>query len=314
MPELPEVETIRLQLHPHLRGQHIVDVGTHPSHRFSSALRSLNHTICDIKRKGKYLIVPLASRRTAHDTAQQHDTARHTHDTARHITSRTIHDTARHITSRTTHNISRPSSELIIHLGMTGRLAVSHQPDMAHPHLRAWWLLKNGRTFTFHDVRRFGRVYMVQPGNYSAIHTLNHLGPEPFSSEFTGTSLWQVLRTSRRQLKTQLLSQRPVAGIGNIYADEALWLARIKPTIRQLSLERSNRLASAIKDTLASGLRNQGTTLRDYVTVEGRLGENQYHLECYGRHGNACSRCGELLLRLVVDARGTTWCPKCQSR
>lgn len=287
MPELPEVETIRLQLRSHLRGQHIVDIDTHPSHRFSSALRSLNHTICDIKRKGKYLIVPLAGSQPA--TTPQPATKQ----------------------PATT---PQPSSELIIHLGMTGRLAVSQHPDMAHPHLRAWWLLKNGHTLTFHDVRRFGRMYVVQPGSYSTIHTLNHLGPEPFSSEFTGTSLWQALRTSRRQLKTQLLSQKPVAGIGNIYADEALWLASIKPTVRQLSLKRANRLASAIKDTLALGLRNKGTTLRNYVTVEGHLGENQHHLKCYGRHGSACSRCGELLLRLVVDARGTTWCPKCQSR
>ena len=124
--------------------------------------------------------------------------------------------------------------ELVVHLGMTGRLAVTAIADLDHPHLRAWWRLDDGSVFTFHDIRRFGRVRVVAAGCYDTMATLSRLGPEPFSAQFTGESLWQSVRTSRRCLKTQLLSQRPVAGVGNIYADEALWLAGINPAARRL--------------------------------------------------------------------------------
>ena len=204
--------------------------------------------------------------------------------------------------------------ELVVHLGMTGRLAVAATADLDHPHLRAWWRLDDGSVFTFHDTRRFGRVRVVAAGCYDTIAALSRLGPEPFSAQFTGESLWQAVRMSRRCLKTQLLSQRPVAGVGNIYADEALWLAGINPAVRRLSRPRAEDLAETIRAALASGLRNGGTTLRDYVTVDGGYGRNQHHLCCYGRSGEPCERCGTELRRRVIDARGTTWCPICQRR
>ena len=127
---------------------------------------------------------------------------------------------------------SESGCELVIHLGMTGRLSVSPAVDLAHPHLRAWWRLDDDDALTLHDVRRFGRVHVVSAGRYETIATLNRLGPEPFSEQFTGEGLWRALRASRRCIKTQLLSQRPVAGVGNIYADEALWLAGVNPATR----------------------------------------------------------------------------------
>ena len=209
---------------------------------------------------------------------------------------------------------SRRATEMIVHLGMTGRLTTGHDVDAAHPHLRAWWRLGDGTVLAFHDIRRFGRIHVVEAGCYDTIATLSRIGPEPFEESFGGESLWRSLRASRRCIKTQLLSQRPVAGVGNIYADEALWLAGVNPAVRRLSKPRCDRLVQAIRAALSSGLRHGGTTLRDYVSVNGETGDNQHHLRCYGRSGEPCERCGAELRRRVIDARGTTWCPICQAR
>lgn len=205
--------------------------------------------------------------------------------------------------------------ELVVHLGMTGRLTVdTRHGDDPHPHLRAWWRFDDGRRLTFHDTRRFGRIHHVVTGDHTAIPTLADLGPEPFDDAFDGRALAGAVRRSTRHLKTQLLSQRPVAGVGNIYADEALWLAGINPAVRRLSRERADRLVEAIRTALASGLEHGGTTLRDYVDSDGHTGANQHRLHCYGRAGEPCERCGSTLRRRVLDARTTTWCPACQAR
>lgn len=206
--------------------------------------------------------------------------------------------------------------ELIVHLGMTGRLAVREPTPEAleHPHLRAWWDLDCGQRLTFHDIRRFGRIFCVARGDYSAIPTLAALGPEPWDPAFTGRSLAAFVKRSDRHVKTLLLSQRPVAGIGNIYADEAFWLARINPATRSLSRPRADRLVEAIREALDSGIKYGGTTLRDYVDPGGNTGSNQHELHCYGRSGEPCDRCGTVMARRVIDARSTTWCPTCQPR
>ena len=267
MPELPEVETIRVQLEPRLRGRTVLDAGSHASAKFTPAVEAAGAGIGPVRRRGKYLIVGLDDGR-----------------------------------------------ELIVHLGMTGRLAVEPDPDLRHPHLRAWWRLDDGAVLTFHDIRRFGRLHVVEAGCYRTVPTLHQLGPEPFSDQFTAESLWRALGASTRRVKTQLLSQRPVAGVGNIYADEALWLASVNPAARTVSRARAAALAEAIRTALASGLKHGGTTLRDYVTPEGGSGSNQHHLHCYGQAGRPCPRCGAELHRRIVDARGTTWCPRCQRR
>jgi len=201
--------------------------------------------------------------------------------------------------------------ELVVHLGMTGSLRVT-SPDDVDRYTRAWWDLSDGRRLVFRDVRRFGRIAVVDRGRYTALPTLAALGPDPFDEAFDGPALWAAVRTSRRHLKTQLLSQRPVAGVGNIYADEAFWLAGINPADRHLTRPRAAALADAVRVALAAGLDHGGTTLRDYVDAEGGTGDNQHHLHCYGRAGLPCERCGELLRRRVLDARTTTWCPTCQ--
>jgi len=275
MPELPEVETIKAQLRRRLIGSIVVDAGSHWSEKFTPAIDAIGEEITDVCRRGKYLIIE------TEDDSRPHD--------------------------------------LIVHLGMTGRLAVVDDATdgsvhLDHPHLRAWWHLDDGRTLTFHDARRFGRIHFVERGQWSSISTLWRMGPEPFDESFTGAHLHREIKRSTRRLKTQLLSQRPVAGVGNIYADEALWIARINPAARTLSRPRSDLLVEAIREALQSGIDNGGTTLRDYVDSDGHTGTNQHRLHCYGRSGEPCERCGTILRKRELDARGTTWCPQCQAR
>lgn len=203
--------------------------------------------------------------------------------------------------------------ELIIHLGMTGLLRVVDSPtDDAY--IRASWQFGDDRWFEFRDIRRFGRLRVVPAGDYSTITTLHELGPEPWDPEFTAEHLYRELNKSKRRIKTQLLSQRPVAGVGNIYADEALWLAEVYPAARRITRAKAAALRDAIADVLAAGVRNGGTTLRDYRTVSGEEGDNQHFLEAYGRGGEQCSRCASVLVSRVWDARTTTFCPSCQPR
>ncbi len=200
--------------------------------------------------------------------------------------------------------------ELVVHLGMTGQLVPGADADDAY--LRAWWRLDRGQLLGYRDVRRFGRIRVVPRGQYEG--SLSTLGPEPFSDEFSPGSLYDALRRSRRHVKAQLLSQRPVAGIGNIYADEALFAAGVHPASRRVTRAQAERLHGAIVDVLHQAIGNGGTTLRDYVDAGGDPGANQHHLACYGRHGEPCVRCGETLRKLVLDARTTTYCPSCQRR
>lgn len=266
MPELPEVETIRAQLEPRLRGRTILQAESHPSAKFAPAVEAQGAGIDDVRRRGKYLIIALDDDR-----------------------------------------------ELIVHLGMTGVLSVPDQSSTS-PYTRAQWELEDGRWLVFDDVRRFGRIRVVPTGDYETIATLRDLGPEPFDPAFTAEHLHAALNRSTRRLKTQLLSQRAVAGLGNIYADEALWQARVHPTARRISKPAAARLRDACVHVLQGAIENGGTTLRDYRNADGGSGSNQFHLRCYGRAGEPCERCGNELRSMVVDARTTTWCRTCQKR
>ncbi len=277
MPELPEVETIRRQLEPRLVDRTVVEAWAFPSPKFDGAPAATGATIRRVRRRGKYLLVGLARPDGGDD-------------------------------------------ELVVHLGMTGRLAVGGDRvdgtggAEPHPHLRAWWALDDGRTLTFHDTRRFGRVAVVAAGEYDGMPTLAGLGPEPDDPDFSPENLRAAINSGRRRIKTALLSQRPVAGVGNIYADEALWRAGVDPRSRHLTRAAAVRLRDAVRDVLAEGVAHGGTTLRDYVDADGAEGTNQHRLDCYGRSGLPCHRCGSTLRGAVLDARSTTWCPRCQGR
>ena len=202
--------------------------------------------------------------------------------------------------------------ELVVHLGMTGRLRPGVGPD--RPYVRAWWGLDDGSHLAYGDVRRFGRTLVVAAGDHTALPTLHTLGPEPLGDDFTAERLWRSLRRSDVAVKTQLLGQRVVAGVGNIYADEALWQAGINPVSRRVGPRRAAALHGAIRAVLADAIAHGGTTVRDYRAVDGASGGFQDRLACYGRAGRPCGRCGTVLARRLVGARGTTWCPSCQAR
>lgn len=207
--------------------------------------------------------------------------------------------------------------EMVAHLGMTGAFLVTPQAPQSelphsHSHIRARWTLDDGNQLAYRDIRRFGRLRVVPAGSYQTAPTLAAQGPDALSPEFTSDSLYQGLRRSRRALKTQLLSQRPVAGLGNIYADEALWEAGISPTLKQLSRKRSETLHAAIVEVLNRALEFGGTTLRDYRMPDESTGYFQRELMCYGRAGEPCLRCAAPLRKKVLDARTACWCPRCQ--
>lgn len=281
MPELPEVETIRLELAPRLAGRRIVEAGSHRSEKFLPARETAGSVFGGVVRRGKYLVVALGG-------ASQGDEA-----------GAAPADSA-------------GGQELVVHLGMTGRLQFTDDPPPSDGYVRAWWSLDDGSVLELHDVRRFGRVRLVPAGCYDTIPTLAQLGPEPLDNEFSASGLWDALRRSRRRVKTQLLSQRPVAGLGNIYADEALWRARINPAKRRISRAEAAALHAAIPDILRQAIAHRGTTFRDYRTLLGPGGDNFAHLDCYGRSGEPCRRCGTEMRSRVLDARNTTYCPACQ--
>ncbi|CAN5674446.1 DNA-formamidopyrimidine glycosylase [soil metagenome] len=198
--------------------------------------------------------------------------------------------------------------ELIMHLGMTG----SFRFDVADDYARARLWLDDGRELVFRDVRRFGRLAVVDAGDYSSIPTLAMLGPEPLSDAFIPEGFAADLARTRAPIKPYLLSQRPVAGVGNIYADEALWRARIHPMSRRVGRRRALKLHHAIKRVLAEAVEREGTTFRDYVMVDGSSGRNVSFLIAYGQAGKPCPRCNTTLRKMVLGGRGTTYCPRCQ--
>ena len=198
--------------------------------------------------------------------------------------------------------------ELVMHLGMTGVLAF----DLDDPHVRARATLDDGRDLSFRDVRRFGRMAVVDAGVYEAIPMLAMLGPEPLSDEFDPDVFAWELRRTQAPVKPFLLSQRAVAGVGNIYADEALWLARIHPASRRVGTRRAHHLHRAIREVLLHSIEREGTTFRDYRMVDGSSGRNVSFLVAYGREGEPCHRCDTPMRKIVLGGRGTTYCPHCQ--
>lgn len=205
-----------------------------------------------------------------------------------------------------------PSKHLVVHLRMTGQFLVcrgagSLEAD-AHTHVSITFA--SGCLLHFRDVRKFGRFALVD----DPAEVLGALGPEPLSDGFTPESLAAILHGRRRQIKPALLDQTVVAGLGNIYVDEALWEARIHPLrpAHTLTVDELVRLHRAIRLVLAQAIANRGTTFRDYRDAQNRPGGNQRALAVYGRKGAPCPRCGAPIVRTVVGQRGTHFCPVCQ--
>jgi formamidopyrimidine-DNA glycosylase len=204
--------------------------------------------------------------------------------------------------------------ELIIHLGMTGIIS----PKPFEKHVRAKLTLNAGNNpeLYFQDVRRFGRFLVVPAGNYGTLPTLNAIGPEPLTELFTEEHFSKALKKSSTAIKTYLLSQKPVSGVGNIYADEALWRTNIHPLTpaNKIPKEKIPRLRQAIREILAASIEAQGTTLNDYRTVNGEVGEYISQLKAYGHEGDACDNCGTTIERIVIGGRSSFYCPQCQKK
>lgn len=201
--------------------------------------------------------------------------------------------------------------EMVWHLGMTGSFRID-ATDLPDEHDRARFWLDDGSILSFRDPRRFGRVSVVAAGDYRLVPTLAVLGPEPLGEEFTVVGFARGLRRTSAPVKAVLLGQRLVAGVGNIYADEALWRARIHPASRRVGPERAARLHGHLRDVLAAAIDREGTTFRDYQMVNGESGRYATHLDAYGKAGLPCPRCGTVMRRSIVAQRGTTHCPSCQ--
>jgi formamidopyrimidine-DNA glycosylase len=275
MPELPEVETIRLALEPHIVGRRFEDVEirdprlVRPFEPQAVAAELEGERVLSLERRGKYLVVRFESGRA-----------------------------------------------LLMHLRMTGSLRHAGGGLASDdPHRRAVVRLDDGSDVAYKDVRRFGTWHLLEPDEVEP-YLADRLGVEPLGRAFG--SRWLAARLDGRHapIKAALLDQRTVAGLGNIYVDEALWRARIHPLRPAGDLDRDEirRLTRGIKDALEAGITRQGATLRDYATPDGRRGRMQEAFRVYGREGGPCSRCGTPIEKIRVAGRGTWYCPACQRR
>jgi len=273
MPELPEVETVRRRLAPHLTGRTIVrariddDRLVRPEPREAVAARLAGTRVTALDRRGKHLLVRLDDGAT-----------------------------------------------LAIHLRMTGNLLLDGAGDLSH--LRAVLELDDATRIAYTDQRRFGTWQVLEGEPELDEFLAERLGLEPLDAEFSGRSLARALRGRRAAVKALLLDQRLVAGVGNIYADEALWAAKIHPETPGglVSRPKLDALAVALRDVLEAGIEAQGSTLRDFRTPDGGYGSMQERFQVFDRAGEPCPRCGTPIVKLRVAQRGTHVCPHCQRR
>jgi len=270
MPELPEVETTRRGIEPHLRGQRIERLTVRqPRLRWpipaDLGKRLQGQTIDRVERRAKYLLIPFEQ------------------------------------------------GTLMLHLGMSGSLRILPIGLAAGKHDHVDLELGSGQMLRFTDPRRFGAVLWQARGE--PLHPLlAHLGPEPLTDEFNGDYLFKRSRHRQAPVKTFLMDGRIVVGVGNIYANEALFAAGIRPdrAAGKVSRERYGRLAEEVKRVLARSILQGGTTLRDFVGGDGKPGYFAQQLEVYGRGGEPCRVCGEPLTEIRLGQRSTVFCRRCQ--
>ena len=202
--------------------------------------------------------------------------------------------------------------ELVMHLGMSGSISVvnSFEPLKKHEHFEL--KLDNSTSLRFNDPRRFGSV-LWQKSN-ETLTLLNNLGPEPLSYEFDDDSLFKASKGKSRNIKSFIMDSNVVVGVGNIYASESLFLARISPmrVAGKTSKSRFMVLTQCIKDVLTDAINNGGTTLNDFSNVDGNPGYFSQILNVYGRDNMPCIRCSGKIKRIIQNQRATYYCPKCQ--
>lgn len=196
--------------------------------------------------------------------------------------------------------------DMMLHLGMTGALTFA-----SPSRFRAQWVFSS-TTLTLTDPRGFGRVIATSPGDYSKIKGLSQLGPEPLDDAFDVKLFVDSMSKYGAPIKARLLGQKSMAGPGNYICDEALWRARINPGVRSLTPAKARKLALELINVMEEAIQSGGMSMRNYVQVDGGTGSAQNSLQCYGRVGLPCHRCGAALVKTRVAGRGSTWCPRCQ--
>lgn len=197
---------------------------------------------------------------------------------------------------------------------MTGQLYFSPEGKTDRKYTRLAMLLDDGSSLLFADLRTLGALYLASPGEIPLIKGLHTLGPEPLTEDFTQKYLQDYLAARQTKIKSLLLDQRAIAGLGNIYADEALFLAGIHPERKAKTLngQETGRLYEAVNKVIKDGIADGGTTFSDYRDAHGESGHHQENLYAYQRTGKPCRVCGAAIQRLVIGGRSAHFCPVCQ--
>jgi len=207
-----------------------------------------------------------------------------------------------------------PHGYCIIHLGMSGRLLHCPPRSRRTRHTHAVIRFLDQTELHYRDHRRFGLLALYNAPHQDGIPELRRLGKDPLSAGFTIRWLWPLLREGRREVKSFLLDQRQIAGLGNIYACEALFLAGIHPARRcgRISRVRGARMVRAVRRVVRDAILHRGTTFSDFMDSDGQTGDHQSYLRVYHRQGKPCYRCGCTIRRLIQGNRSTFYCPHCQ--
>lgn len=203
---------------------------------------------------------------------------------------------------------------LLLHLGMSGRLTLAAENAAREPHEHLALFLDRGERLRFRDPRRFGLAVAVPTAELAADPRLAGLGAEPLAAGFEASVLQSAANSRRGPVKSFLMDGQVVVGVGNIYASEALFRARVHPTrsVARIGAATWQRLAGAVVATLQDAIEQGGTTLNDFTDGAGSPGEFQVSLAVYGREGEPCGRCGAVIRRLVQGGRSSFYCPRCQ--
>lgn len=270
MPELPEVETTRRGVAPHVIGRRVTEL-----HVYDRRLRW-----------------PVPA------------------DLAKRLVGRTIHAVDR----RSKYLLFRMDADtLLVHLGMTGSLRVYWQAPERRPHDHVDVVLDDGTLLRYNDPRRFGAMlWLLPPADDHPL--LRSLGPEPFDAAFDAHYFWRGTRNRTAAIKLALMDNGLVVGVGNIYANEALFRAGIRPTVPayRVSRPRLARLVDQVRTVLTEAIAKGGSTLRDYVDAQGEPGYFQLDYFVYGREGQRCRVCGTTIRHARLGARASFYCPCCQ--
>jgi formamidopyrimidine-DNA glycosylase len=291
MPELPEVETIARGLQESVAGRRILSVTLRKTDFIDDPVaieRELpGRRIARVERFGKFMLLRLANKNDALGTAADSGAA-----------------------DRNATPNAAIQEALLVHLGMTGNLAPHHAQQPLAKHTHVTFVLDDGRELRYTDPRRFGRMAYLA-GETLATELLR-FGAEPLL--VTAEEFARRVRSSRARIKTLLLDQRVLRGVGNIYADESLWSARIHPSRAggSLKLEEVGALLRALQRILRKAIQMRGSSISDFVDADGVEGDYQQHHKVYGREGEKCFRCGATIQRIIVAGRSSHFCPVCQ--